>query len=110
MRYAVKKIWNDDTTPARVEAVITSAGCKVDKRRGRGFRQGYRPYHQTLPMELAAYYTAYVHEPSDIRVMPWGARYVQGHDIQQVTFRGFRESDGKPVLRFERRDHVATPH
>lgn len=107
MRYAIKKVPNNAETIAAIESILPD-DVKVTSRRGRGFRRGLRHYHQSLPINLAAYLTIYAADAANIKRYPWGSLHVEGYEINQYTYRGTR--NGKPVLRCERRDHIAKPY
>lgn len=91
LRFAIKRVWNDERHIKALAAVCPD-GWKI-RRRGRGYRFGERRYHQSLPLDMAAYFTMYCEPPTD-----WRERRTDWYHIHQAEFRGFRD-DGKPVIR-----------
>lgn len=93
MRFAISRIWNDQKHIDALRPVVPE-GWHM-RRRGRGYRFGRRAYHQSLPLDLSAYFTQYAEPPT-----PWRDRGPEWYRIEHAVFRGFTDT-GKPIIRYQ---------
>lgn len=91
-RYAIKMVWNRERELTAIDG-LRLPGWR-HRRRGRGHRHGYTPYHQSIPAYLASHFTVYGEPGPALDCDKFGSDWeILQYELVRI------EPNGKPRLR-----------